>query len=287
MNKLFYVLIAVLLVTSCSEAVDNLDIPEEGEGGGNENVEKPILKLELDAKSKQGNIFDPIILYAGTEKGVSFGELDDFYDSIMWKVNKLAGSHEIYKYTISDGVYEAHFVPQWSHHFSLPGKYETYLVGYKDAKVVYSDTLEIQITNNKDFLGYNWKDITQKGDSRLVYVDVLSRVYEFGTFQNIYQGTPSVELSLSKKKYNEEENDASQQESKNILLNYISALYKAPTYLETDPLLQEKYDQLFRNKQKDAYPQCIWLTPKARIVLLKCEAEWLNRYVIYAEPEGI
>ncbi|MCS2712817.1 hypothetical protein NXW16_04285 [Bacteroides thetaiotaomicron] len=44
----------------------------------------------------------------------------------------------------------------------------------------------------------------------------------------------------------------------------------------------EKYDNLFTYKKEQAYPICIWITPKSKIALIK--DEFFDEYQLYAEP---
>lgn len=99
------------------------------------------------------------------------------------------------------------------------------------------------------------------------------------------QDTPSVKLSFSLKGHQDEQVFIGKSEK--ILSDYITALYSSPTYDLTDDTLLEKYNSLFTYKKENAYPQYIWLTPKSKIVLLKCYDKIFTKYFeyeIYAEP---
>ena len=108
--------------------------------------------------------------------------LFDIYDSITWKVSNLDGSLKIFKHTEGS----ANFIRQWSHSFYSPGKYKAYVSGYKNKEVISSDTVEIEITNTKDFLCYNWKDIKGSIGHATGYEDVLND-YEFITYEDMHQ----------------------------------------------------------------------------------------------------
>ena len=274
MNRLFYALIALFILVSCTKSTDDLLDVSKGE---DEN-EKKTPHLELKVENNQGNIFDLMVFYLSSEDNINLNDLREAYDSIVWVVKDVPGSLKVLQYT----DYSSRLVRQWSHNFNLPGIYETYLLGYKNDKIVYSDTTEVQLLNDKDFIGYNWKDITGSLGHSTGYQDVLSNEYRFSTYQDIHNNVPSVELFLRDKKNMDE--TAFQQKSKTILANYMTSLYGKPMYSATDERLFEKYNTLFSYKHEKGKPQCIWITLKSNIVLL----EYYNRdqveYIIYAEP---
>ena len=203
--------------------------------------------------------------------------LFDIYDSITWKVSNLDGSLKIFKHTEGS----ANFIRQWSHSFYSPGKYKAYVSGYKNKEVISSDTVEIEITNTKDFLCYNWKDIKGSIGHATGYEDVLND-YEFITYEDMHQGIPSVSVYLRDKEKNDR--PAFLIRSKKILTDYINSLYNTtPIYDETDDILLKKREELFVYKEENTYPLCIWITLKSRIVLIKNER--FNEYQLYAEPQ--
>lgn len=273
MKNLLNVLFILLLISSCSDT-DSDTFPEINDKEEENNTEK-IIPLKLEIEETHKNIFDYAVFSLFPDKyGVMFS-LFDVYDSITWKVANLDGSFKIFEYTTGS----ANFVRQWSHNFYTPGKYKTYVLGYKDNKVIYGDTVEIDIMNTKDFLCYNWKDV-KKGTNGISYVDVLSD-YEFSTFEDIHQGIPSVNVMLIDKK--KDNRPAFREKSKKIFIDYINSLYSTlPAYNETDDNFLEKYNDLFIYKEKNTYPICIWLTSKSKIVLIKEETH--NEYKLYAEP---
>ena len=273
MKNLINILFILLLVSSCSNK-DSIISPEINDGEEDKTAE--IIPLKLELKEAQKNIFEYAVFSLYPDKfGIMFSLLD-VYDSITWEVANLDGSLKIFKQTESS----ANFIHQWSHHFYKPGKYNTYLLGYKNNEVINSDTVQIEITNTKDFLCYNWKDIKEPGKHTTAYRDVLN-YYEFGTYTEIHQGIPSVTVYLIDNK--EDDHLGFLKQSKNILIDYINSLYSiSPTFNETDDILLERYNDLFVYKRENSHPLCIWITPKSKIVLIKNET--LNKYQLYAEP---
>lgn len=273
MKNLLNILFILLFVASCSDT-DSNTFPEIN-NGEEDNTEK-IIPLKLEIEETQKNIFDYAVFSLFPDKyGVMFS-LFDVYDSITWKVSNLNGSFKIFEHTTRG----ASFVRQWSHNFNTPGKYKTYVLGYKDNKVIYGDTVEIDITNTKDFLCYNWKDVKNATYGSIAYVDVLND-YEFSTFEDIHQNIPSVTVFLIDKK--KDNKPAFLEKSKKLFIDYINSLYSTlPTYNETDNNLLEKYNDLFFYKKENTYPLCIWVTSTSKIVLIKEEHH--NEYQLYAEP---
>lgn len=273
MRNLLYILFILLFISSCSDT-DNNTIPEIIDEGGH-TIEK-VIPLDLEIEETQKNIFDYAVFSLFPDQyGVMFS-LFDVYDSITWKASNLDGSFKIFQYTTRG----ASFIRQWSHTFTSPGNYKTYVLGYKNNEVIYSDTAEVEITNAKDFLCYNWKDIKGSIGHSTGYVDVLND-YGFSTFEDMHQGIPSVTVFLIDKK--KDNKPAFLKKSKKVFTDYISSLYSThPTYNETDDNLLEKYNNLFTYKKKNTYPLCIWITPKSKIVLIKEEV--YNEHQLYAEP---
>lgn len=273
MRNLLSILFILLLVSSCSDTSNT--IPEITDEGA--HTTEKVIPLELEIEETQKNIFDYTVFSLFPDQyGVMFS-LFDVYDSITWKTSNIDGSFKIFQHTTGS----ANFIRQWSHTFTSPGNYKTYVLGYKNDEVIYSDTAEVEITNNKDFLCYNWKDIKSSIGHGILYVDVLND-YEFSTFEDMHQGIPSVTVFLIDKKKNNK--PAFLKKSKKIFTDYINSLYSTqPVHYETENDLLEKYNDLFIYKPKSTYPICIWITPKSKIALIKEEIH--NEYQLYAEPQ--
>ncbi len=276
MKNLFYSLAVLLFISSCSKTDSSIFPDDMNDDEGNNNVEE-IIPLKLEIEETQKNIFEYTVFKLFPDKNFMLFSLMDVYDSITWKVSNIEGRMKILEQTSGS----AKFTQQWCHHFYLPGKYQTYVLGYKNNKIAYSDTTEIEITNTKDFLCYNWKDIPSSIGPSTGYVDALCDEYSFATFGYRNEGTPSVTVYLRDEK--KDNKPAFLEKSKKVFIDYINSLYSIlPTYNETDDILLEKYNNLFTYKKKEAYPICIWITPKSKIALIK--DEFYNEYQLYAEP---
>ncbi|WP_291594796.1 hypothetical protein [Bacteroides sp.] len=268
MKNLFYALFIVLFISSCSETDSNSPEPEAG---------NKIIPFDLNAEKEINNIFELTVFKLSLNDPINDLSLESVYDSITWQVSNLNGRKKIYEHT----EYSNKFVHQWSHNFHTPGTYKTYISCYKDNKVIHSRILDIEIINRKDFLCYNWNDIKNTATHATGYVDALCDEYSFATFVRMHQETPSVSLTL----YNEKDNDdpTFSEKSQMVLTDHITSLYSTPTYNTTNENVTEKYNELFAYKNKKTEPQCIWITPTSKIVLLKHNTGY-SKYEIYAEP---
>lgn len=245
---------------ACSNNNDNI-LPDTEEQSNNK------FKFHLDVKQTEKNIFERMEFELSPNDGYSINNLHANYDSIEWHV-ETKGKIKIFEL--------GHTIYTWSHNFFLPGTFDTFLVGYKDDNTFYSDTTAIKITNDKEFLAYNWSDIKGSIGKAEGYVNLLEwNQYSFVNYQDIHGGVPSVKFYH----FNEyETNDK-------ILLEYISALYSKPDYtLENKDVLMEEYNELFHYKKENASPTNIWITSASKIVLLKCCDEDYCYYEVYAEP---
>ena len=280
---LFAVLFTAMLFFSCSKSNDIIDemkddAKKEEENKNNDNASKlnpKSITLKLTTPTKEINIFEMMkfsISIETTHPFITMLDLHQAYDSVIWKVSGVKGESKILKQYSSS----SHFIWQWGHHFFAPGNIETYLIGYKNNTIIHLDTLSLEITNKKDFLGYNWKEITEDSKHTEGYVDALSDV-QFSTFKTIHDNIPGVRFYLWD----------NHSDSDKILSEYITKTYSEPVYTHKEAdLLLKKYHELFHYKREKAHPQCMWITPTSKIVLLRCtdkDDPW--QYQIYAEPK--
>lgn len=195
MKSLFYSLAVLLFISSCSKTDSSIFPDDMNDDEGNNNVEN-IIPLKLEIEETQKNIFEHAVFKLFPDKNFMLFPLMDVYNSITWKVSNIDGRMKV----LEQADHSGRFTQQWSHHFYLPGKYQTYISGYKNNKIAYSDTTEIEIINTKDFLRYNWKDIHGSIGHSTGYVDALCEEYSFATFENIHEGIPSVIVYLRDEK---------------------------------------------------------------------------------------
>ncbi len=84
-----------------------------------------------------------------------FPEFVQSYDSIVWSAEGMPNTVRIYERKTGDSSSEEHFTAQWSSHFFTPGSMKSYLKGYYDGKVIYSDSIRID-RYERDFLCFDW-----------------------------------------------------------------------------------------------------------------------------------
>ncbi len=271
MSKRIYFILFMSLGLSCAK--NDGPSPQPGEGPSGMQSAKESVEIKLRAGGNEENIFGLMQFGIYADRSFSLLDLTQTYDSIVWTASGVKGRFRV----LEHGDSRTRFTCEWSHHFFLPGEYETVLTGYKDHKAVSSDTVTIRISDSRDFLGYDWAEITASGKSSTGYVDVLSD-RGFTTHASLRDNVPSVTLFLWDQWFSEE--------SVPILYDYMCSLYSTPAYDSDDASLAQQYATLFTHNEADAYPLSIWITPAANVVLLKLGDGRLEpcRYEIRAEP---
>lgn len=243
---------------------------------------KSQLRVKMNAKEKEGNIFDlmEFNLFSYSEKDFTLLDLTEAYDSLVWVCTNTNQRYKI----LEDSGNSTHFTWKWSNCFFLPAKYETVLLGYKNNQLISGDTVTVDIANNKDFLGYNWKDVVRTSRYNIGYQNVFLKGCDFVTYSIVTEGIPSACLFLIDNKNTGERTFALK--SKQILFDYISSLYSTPTYSSDGNQLFSEVYNTFRNKEEGTTPEYIWITTKSKIALIKRYDEAANylKYEIYAEP---
>ena len=235
----------------------------------------------LDVEKPKGNIFDLMnfYLYREDSQSINSSELAAVCDSIVWTADGLNGSFRVFEHKEGDNWVENKLTSKWGHCFKYPGEYKTYLTAWKDNKVTYRYQLDLSITNNKDFLEYNWSDITKDTHVWNSYIDVLKSSPDLMTASGLAGTVPYAEIRLP---------NSGMTLSGNTLYDYFHKLYSTPTYEDgTGQKMWQLYDELFSQQKKypNAYPVAIWKTERANIVLLmQDESTDDPGYVVYAEP---
>lgn len=141
-----------VLFSACSDSDDSND------DGGDGTADSGLVKIAYTADRTSENIFGQMnfgVTFAksGGDGSVSMADVRESYDSIVWKVEETGRS-----FKLMDNV---RMTMQWSHCFYLPGSYTTYVVGYKgDREIFRTESVALKVTDNKDFLCWNWNDMT-------------------------------------------------------------------------------------------------------------------------------
>lgn len=281
MKNLFYFFFIILLVSSCSES-DDILLPDDNKDDNKKD--SPVsVKIKLNVDKTEGNIFEAMIFNFFSETDFTILDLEETYDSIIWKASDISGSLKILEY----GDSWSNFTFKWSHNFSLPGDYKAYLFGYKDNEIICADSVSVNISNKKDFLAYDWKDITTSAQFSTGYNNTLTKEYSFATYYSIVENVPYIKLFLHNESKEDEISFAKRSEK--ILSDYISTLYSPPAYNINDDSFSDQYNQLFKYKKDNSHPQSIWITPLSNIVLFKCYEEYGDYYTyeIHAEQRNL
>jgi len=245
---------------------------------GGENPESKVIDLKIKANHNKANIFEPIEFGLYCEDGFTLFELRETYDSITWTVPELGRIH-LFEYEEGNDWNSTTIKFGWTNNFFFPAKYETVLSCYKDDKLITSHTLMVDIENNKDFLGYNWDEVTTSSTISSGYHDAFGK-YDFITDKNIENGIPSAVLYMWKTKDYCENSSLKERET---FYSQMTSLYGKPQDSEK---VKEIYTELFKNKPEQSEPKDIWLTPKSQIVLLEYIDDVYDfpQYKIQAEP---
>ena len=287
MKKLLYSLVCSFFFLSCSGTAEDIipDNPSTGGEGGTESTTRNC-HIKLGVNQNVLNIFESsefnIRFKFEGKTSYTLVDISEAFDSIDWVVSGLQGRLRVFVRSNSQHPGTS-LTSLWSHRFYSPGHYEACLHGYKDNKIVFSDTLQVNVTDNKHFLGWNWNELTYLNEN-VAHINALNKHYELATYATVSpQGVPSFELNLWNSSVEDEKQFS--QKSDTVLYNYITSLYCRPTYDRNSSELADKYNALFSNKKENVQPCAIWLTRNAKIVLLRKDVEYSEKCWIYAEPE--
>lgn len=289
MKNLLFLLSFLFLAYSCSDG--NSTTPggeEEGEEPGKETPAPVVISLKV--KQEKANIFDAMEFYLVPDRDCSLQDVVEAYDSILWRVKDNKGTLKLLEQT-TYSVIETSFTYSWSHNFHNEGSYHTIMDGYKDGKIIRSDTTIVVTENKRDFLYYDWKDITSSSKGLEGNANALESEYEISFNKKYIDEFPSlyVHFSAFHKTKEEEAKKFYNEKQEKLMLDYISGLYGSPKFsFDKNPAtIQEDYHSIFQ-KEDDSYtPRYIWQTETSNIALVKEYNEWGEHYecYIYAEPK--
>lgn len=236
---------------------------------------------QLGVKQSAGNIFDNMSFYLYMEDGqtINSNVLSKACDSIVWTAEGVKGSFRVYEHQEGEGKSSDKLTLKWDHCFKYSGEYKIHLTAWKNNKAIYNNQLDVSIADRKDFLGYNWNEITKESQAWNTYVDVFKSSPDLMTTYGLSGTVPYIEMRVW---------NCTLGQSGQILYDYLCKFYSAPTYndqTEKQEIFQ-RYKELFSEQKKHAmYPVDIWVTKNANIVLLMQDESTENPgYVVYAEP---
>lgn len=287
--KTIYILLLIALFASCSSGNIEEIIPDSP----TPDPEQPSVlpnepyKLKFSTEENKENIFHlfsfTLLNEHGKELDVTLFDLAQVYDSIIWTTSIQSGGLKVFSNKTEDSFTETKLTTKWSHTFYSPGKYETYLTGYKNNQIIHKDTLRIDVKDEKDFLMYNWHEVKASDKTSVGFQNALDENHTISAIRKVYENIPTVKVFLWQTIDND--NDFAQL-SDRYLYDYISSIYGQPVYDRYADNLMEKYQELFLHKDTDVVPKAIWLTSKSKIVLLRSDREGLIQVFVYAEPSA-
>ena len=193
------------------------------------------------ANSYTANIFDPVHFYLQGNDYMQ-SDLRELCDSLVFEIPWQKGTHlsrKVYFHEIG----KAELISGWNHRFILPFGGICSIKAYKDGKLVYNDGISVSLTNNKDFLMYDWDEITGNSSNSIGYVNFVDEKHEFVSTHYIVNGIPVVKVSLSK----------SADDTLEWLYEYLYKLYKEPLY-SSESEVQAQYGKLFTDIDKSETP---------------------------------
>lgn len=115
----------------------------------------PFMDDNFQVPAPFDNLSFKIVDYLDRYTPLGIPEFVEPYDSIVWSAKDMPNTVRIYERKINDSSSEQHFSARWSSHFFKSGSVMSYLKGYSDGKVIYSDSLRINIFE-RDFLCFDW-----------------------------------------------------------------------------------------------------------------------------------
>lgn len=115
----------------------------------------PFMYDDFQVPAPFDNLAFQIRDYLDRFRPMGFPEFVQPYDSIVWSAEDMPNTIRIYERNNGDSSSEEHFTAQWSSHFFTPGSVKSYLKGYSDGKVIYSDSIIID-RYERDFMCFDW-----------------------------------------------------------------------------------------------------------------------------------
>ena len=148
--------------------------------------------------------------------------------------------------------------------------------------MIYTDAIEVNLTNDRDFLMYDWDDISDAAIGSVGYNNFI--VPESCLLSQSFRKdeTPYVRVYLDK--------SMNSPYAKEWLYDYITRLYKTPTYSDSSEV-EGKYAELFTSADENDTPLHIWKDDKSVIALVRYDYsdmdDYNGSYVTYVKAEPV
>lgn len=269
------------LWVSCDEHIqgmgeENIENKEEQPTDSVAPAEPKFPTLEVkgaNLNTYTANIFDPVHFYLEGDEYMNLA-LSQLCDSLVFDVMAYPGlgSRKIY-YNEDKG---SKLIYRWEHRFYLPINGLCRIRAYKNGKVVYTDGVSICVSNDKDFLMYNWDEVADADAGNTGHVNFIDPRHELSSMASFKDGIPYIKVF-----YQGEEEVAQE-----WLYDYAKRMFKEPAYSESAEV-DEKYSELFLSKEDNETPICIWLTEKSVISLVASYNDVIEITDLYIKAEPI
>lgn len=232
----------------------------------------PTLEIKgASLNTHTANIFEPVHFYLEGDDYMNWS-LSQLCDSLVFSVMGENESRKVYY----DEKGHSELIVGWDHYFYLPKGCICSIQAYKDNDVIYTDAIEVNLTNDRDFLMYDWDDISDAAIGTVPYnnfiIPELCLISRTG-----FVGEVPYAIVTMDKGMNVEGVMA-------WLYDYVVKLYKEPLYSESEEV-KAKYNELFASADVKDTPLYIWKDSKSVVALIQYdygEGRWI--YYIKAEP---
>ncbi len=234
----------------------------------------PTLEIKgASLNTHTANIFEPVHFYLEGDNYMNWS-LSQLCDSLVFSVMGEDGSRKVYY----DEKGHSELIVGWDHYFYLPQGCLCRIRAYKNNEVIYTDAIEVNLTNGKDILMYDWDEVADASKLGTVgFNNFIEPQYSIVTAAYFKENTPSVKVTV--------ENPESLEDARTWLYEYMKKLYKDPVYSESAEV-KTKYAELFVSAQEDETPLYIWKDDKSVVALVEQYDEFVpvTRVYVKAEP---
>ena len=234
----------------------------------------PTLEIKgASLNTHTANIFEPVHFYLEGDDYMNWS-LSQLCDSLVFSVMGEDGSRTVYY----DEKGHSELIVGWDHYFYLPQSCLCRIQAYKNNEVIYTDAIEVNLTNDNDFLMYDWDEVSDASKLGTVgFNNFIEPQYSIITAAYFKENTPSVKVTVG--------NPESQEDACTWLYEWMKKLYKDPDYSESAEV-KTKYAELFVSAQEDETPLYIWKDAKSVVALVEQYDEFVpvTRVYVRAEP---
>ena len=235
----------------------------------------PTLEItDASLNTYTANIFEPVHFYLEGD-GYMNWSLRQLCDSLVFRVLGREGHRKVYY----DEKGYSELIAGWDHYFHLPQGCICCIQAYKDGEVIYTDGIEVNLTNGRDFLMFNWDQIEHaSGLGTLVYNNFIHPHYSVVSMAGFKGLNPYVKVSVEKPE--------SLEDAQAWLFEYITKIYKQPANSE-DSEVKTKYAELFASAEDNETPLYVWEGEKAAIALVEQYDEFVPQTRVYVKAEPV